>query len=95
MLPHRFLYKFQCCSLVSSFTYVAIASRKICETENLIPDRFDELVKRSEYGSRLPLRDELLETMESTPKILERDSAFTRISQQFKGFVETFYQGMH
>ena len=71
-----------------------IASKKICEDEKLVEERFNELVERNASENRLPLRDELLETLESPPKFLERENAYERIKQQFKGFVETFYQGM-
>ena len=71
-----------------------IATRKICEEENLSPERFKELLERNAVNDREPLRDELLSTIETTPKLLERENAFTRISKQFKGIVETFYQGM-
>ena len=72
-----------------------LASQKICEDESLVSDRFKELVERNARDNRLPLRDELLETLESPPGILGRDSAYQRIKERFTGFVETFYQGMH
>jgi type I restriction enzyme R subunit len=70
------------------------ALNEICKTENLSTERLKELIDRNAVSNRQPLRDELLSTMESTPKLLERESAFKRISKQFKGFVETFYQGI-
>lgn len=71
-----------------------IATKQICEEENLSLERFKELLERSATIEREPLREELLSTMETTPKLLERDNAFNRISKRFKSFVEIFYQGM-
>ena len=68
-----------------------VAIKKICEEENLSPEKFKELLERNAVNDREPLRNELLEAMETTPKLLERESAFTRISERFKGLVETFY----
>lgn len=70
------------------------ATKTLCEEEKLIPESFKALVDRMIYTNQEPLRDDIFSTMESKPKLLQRDKAFLNVSQKLNGFVSTFYGGM-
>ena len=44
--------------------------------------------------NRKPLRDDIFNAMSEKPKLLERDTAFTRVNLAMSSFVETFFDGM-
>lgn len=67
---------------------------KICTDEDIAKDRFQALVDRHVFSNQEPLRDDVLGMLNQQPKILQRENAFMHLSQQVKGFVNTFYGGM-
>jgi hypothetical protein len=46
------------------------------------------------FSGKAPLRDEVIGTLETKPKLLEREEVYHQIEKQFTGFVDTFYMGM-
>ena len=66
----------------------------ICKEEGLDPEKFVHLLDDMTYTGRSPLREDVFGTMLDKPKLLERDTAYTRLSQLVSGFVETFFAGM-
>jgi len=70
------------------------ALEAICKEEGLDADKFDHLLDDMIYNGRLPMREDVFSTMKEKPRLLERDSAFKRVSQAVTGFVETFIGGM-
>ena len=71
------------------------AFNKLVEEENLSADKTQVLIEDYLYAEREPLRDEILELLESEkPSVLERKKTGDRILSKILGFVETFINGM-
>lgn len=70
-----------------------LAIEKLAEEENLNKDKLASLVTRYEMSEELPLRDDFADTLESKPTILQRKKIVGRLTEKFKGFVDTFVGG--
>lgn len=71
-----------------------LAIEKLAEEENLNKDKLQSLVNRYELSEELPLRDDFADTLETKPTILQRKKIVSRLTEKFKGFVETFVGGI-
>ncbi|MBD1574594.1 type I restriction endonuclease subunit R [Vibrio sp. S17_S38] len=71
-----------------------LAIEKLAEEENLNKDKLANLVTRYEMSEELPLRDDFADTLESKPSILQRKKIVGRLTEKFKGFVDTFMGGV-
>ncbi len=68
---------------------------QLIKGENLSPDKTKTLIEDYLYAEREPLRDEILELLESSqPTVLERKKVGERILKKIMGFVDTFINGM-
>ena len=70
-----------------------LAIEKLAAEENLNKDKLASLVTRYEMSEELPLRDDFADTLESKPTILQRKKIVSRLTEKFKGFVDTFAGG--
>ncbi len=71
------------------------AFKKLVADENLSPEKTQTLIEDYLYAEREPLRDEVLELLETAkPTVLERKKVGDRILSKIMGFVETFINGM-
>lgn len=70
------------------------ATQQMAEEENLIPENVKELVERMIFNNQDPLREDIVATMEKPPSVLQRKKVIPRLTEKFKGFVNTFYGGM-
>lgn len=75
-------------------TEKSTAANAICEEENLVSDSFKALVDRMIYSNQALLREDVFSTMQTQPKLLQRDGVFQKLHDRYQGFVNTFYTGM-
>ena len=61
--------------------------------ENLNKDRLTALVNRYTLSEEMPLREDFAGTLETKPTILQRKKIVGRLTERFKGFVDTFVSG--
>ncbi|MEZ8167712.1 deoxyribonuclease HsdR [Vibrio splendidus] len=61
--------------------------------ENLDTDKLEILVNRYELSEEMPLRDDFVGTLQTKPTILQRKKIVGRLTEKFKGFVDTFIGG--
>ncbi|MDQ7046402.1 MAG: HsdR family type I site-specific deoxyribonuclease [Sulfurovum sp.] len=64
---------------------------QICEDEKLHKEKVKEVVETYLYDERKPLNDEIANTLQIKPKLLERRKIVPRILEKILGFVDTFY----
>ncbi len=66
----------------------------LCKEEKIIPMRLENLIGNYLFTDRKPLRDDIVDTLEVKPKILERKKVVERISDKIYAFIDTFISGM-
>jgi type I restriction enzyme R subunit len=70
------------------------AFEKICTQEQLDTEKLKSLIDSYLFSGRKPRRDEIVEALKEKPKILERGSIVTRITQKLNEFINTFIEGI-
>jgi type I restriction enzyme, R subunit len=70
------------------------ALNRLCEEERLNPDKLQNVIEHYLFTERKPLREEIVSTLETKPKIRERSTIIERVSNRIYEFVETFISGM-
>ncbi|HRN70961.1 MAG TPA: type I restriction endonuclease subunit R, partial [Candidatus Woesebacteria bacterium] len=70
------------------------AFAKLCEEEDLDQDKLKELLDQYLFNGRKPRREELVETLQQKPKILERGSIVKRIAQKLNDYITIFIEGI-
>lgn len=70
-----------------------LAIEKMAVEENLNKDKLENLVSRYQVSEEMPLRDDFAAALESKPTILQRKKIVGRLTEKFKGFVDTFIGG--
>ncbi|MEJ6061768.1 type I restriction endonuclease subunit R, EcoR124 family, partial [Aliivibrio salmonicida] len=70
-----------------------LALEKMAIEEKLNQGKLESLVSRYETSEVMPLRDDFAATLESKPTILQRKKIVGRLTEKFKGFVDTFIGG--
>ena len=68
--------------------------KSICQTEHLDESKFNQLIDDFIFSGKLSLRDDVIGTLETKPKLLEREEVFLQVEKRLTGFVDTFYMGM-
>lgn len=66
----------------------------ICTREQLDSEKLNTIIKNFIFTERLPLPDEIINTLYIKPKLLERKKIVKRVMDKIVGFVETFMTGM-
>ena len=66
----------------------------ICKNEKLNPEKLQDVIEHYLFTERKPLREDIVRTLETKPKILERKTIIERVSNRIFDFVETFISGM-
>lgn len=69
------------------------ALENMATEENLDTDKLEILVNRYELSEEMPLRDDFAGTLQTKPTILQRKKIVGRLTEKFKGFVDTFIGG--
>ena len=70
------------------------AFKKLCDDENIVPEKFMKVLQTYEFQNRLPRDGEIVETLSFKPKILERKSILERVADKIQDFINTFVEGM-
>lgn len=70
------------------------AFKKLCEDENIVPEKFAKVLQTYEFQNRLPRDGEIVEALSFKPKILERKSILERVAEKIEVFINTFIEGM-
>lgn len=69
------------------------ALEKLANEEQLDKNKLEILVNRYELSEEMPLRDDFAGTLQTKPTILQRKKIVSRLTEKFKGFVDTFIGG--
>ncbi|NOI25947.1 type I restriction endonuclease subunit R [Vibrio mediterranei] len=69
------------------------AIERMAAEENLDTNKLEVLVNRYELSEEMPLRDDFAGTLQTKPTILQRKKIVGRLTEKFKGFVDTFVGG--
>jgi type I restriction enzyme R subunit len=67
---------------------------KLCKEENLSPQKFESIVQTYVFANRLPRQQEIVDSLNFQPKILERKTLLERITLKIEEFITTFIDGM-
>jgi type I restriction enzyme R subunit len=70
-----------------------LALEQMAIEEQLNQGRLESLVSRYETSEVMPLRDDFAATLDSKPSLLQRKQIVGRLTERFKGFVDTFIGG--
>lgn len=70
------------------------AFEELCEEENIIPMKLENLIGDYLFTDRKPLNDDIVDTLKVKPKILERKKVVERVSDKIYAFIDTFISGM-
>jgi type I restriction enzyme R subunit len=70
------------------------AFNKLCQEENLSPQKFESIVQTYVFANRLPRHQEIVDSLNFKPKILERKTLLERITLKIEEFITTFIDGM-
>jgi type I restriction enzyme, R subunit len=70
------------------------AFEKLCKEENLSPQKFESIVQTYVFANRLPRQQEIVDSLNFQPKILERKTLLERITSKIEEFITTFIDGM-
>ena len=67
---------------------------KLCKEENISPQKFESIVQTYVFANRLPRHQEIVDSLNFQPKILERKTLLERITLKIEEFITTFIDGM-
>lgn len=70
------------------------AFEQLCVDENIVPAQFEKVLQNYVFANRLPRDQEIEDTLNFQPKILERESILARVSAKIQDFINTFIEGM-
>jgi type I restriction enzyme R subunit len=70
------------------------ALHTLCDEEKIKPAELEKLIKNYLFANRLPLGQDIINSLEFQPKILERKTIIERVADKIKAFIDTFIEGM-
>lgn len=70
------------------------AFNKMCEENGLKKEKIQGIIDDYLFTERNPLGDDIIEALESKPKIMERQSVIKKTTQKIIGFINTFIEGL-
>ena len=70
------------------------AFSKLCAEENLSPHELEKILNHYTFANRLPRDQEIVDTLNFKPRILERKPIIERVADKIKSFIDTFVEGM-
>lgn len=65
-----------------------------CTQEQLNPAKFKNIVEQFIYTQHQPLPDQIIESLDFKPKLLERSGIIQRVKDLVKNYVDTFIDGI-
>jgi len=66
----------------------------LCKEEGLHDEKLEQMIGNYLYTERVPLRDDIVDILQTKPKIRERKSIVERVTNKIMSFVETFMDDM-
>ena len=66
----------------------------LCEEENILPGKLENVIGNYLFSERKPLRDDIVGTLKTKPKLLHRKTVAERVSNKFYQFVDIFINGV-
>ncbi|WP_404466495.1 hypothetical protein LG331_16520 [Vreelandella aquamarina] len=66
----------------------------LSQEESLKPEGLEEVIGAYLFTEKTPMRDDVIEIMETRPGLRERRSVADRVIDKIKSFVETFIEGV-
>lgn len=69
------------------------AFERMCQEENLKEPNVQQVVNTYLYDQRTPLKEEIVQTLEVKPKLLERKKVVPRVTMKILNYVEKFMDG--
>lgn len=70
------------------------AFSKLCAEENLSPQELEKILNHYTFANRMPRDQEIVDTLNFKPRILERKPIIERVAEKIKSFIDTFVEGM-
>ncbi|MBV6449286.1 type I restriction endonuclease subunit R [Nitrosomonas sp.] len=70
------------------------AFSELCKAENINPQELEKLLNHYAFANRLPREQEIVDSLNFKPKILERKPIIKRVADKIKSFIDTFIEGM-
>lgn len=70
-----------------------MAFTRFASEENLNPQKLQELIEDYLFSQRTPTRQEVIETLEVQPSVLQRKTIGEKLLIRFRNFVDTFFGG--
>ena len=70
------------------------AFANLCEEEQLQPQKLQEVIDNYLFTHRIPMRDALIGTLETKPKLLQRKGIAERLLERVVSFVERFVDNL-
>ena len=70
------------------------AFSELCKAENINPQELEKLLNHYTFANRLPREQEIVDSLNFKPKILERKPIIKRVADKIKSFIDTFIEGM-
>ncbi|HQU99318.1 MAG TPA: type I restriction endonuclease subunit R [Nitrosomonas sp.] len=70
------------------------AFSELCQEENINPQELEKLLNHYAFANRLPREQEIVDSLNFKPKILERKPIIKRVADKIKSFIDTFIEGM-
>jgi type I restriction enzyme, R subunit len=67
---------------------------KMCIEERMEPMKLQDLIENYLFTERKPLREDIVSTLKTKPRILERGAIIERVTSRIYDFVEIFINGM-
>ncbi|SEP15974.1 type I restriction enzyme, R subunit, partial [Nitrosomonas oligotropha] len=67
---------------------------ELCKAENINPQELEKLLNHYAFANRLPREQEIVDSLNFKPKILERKPIIERVGDKIKSFIDTFIEGM-
>jgi type I restriction enzyme R subunit len=70
------------------------AFRKMCEENDLNPRKVQEIIDNYLFTERKPIGDEIVESLNTPPQILQRRSLIKKTMDLIVNFIDTFIEGV-
>jgi len=67
---------------------------ELCKAENINPQELEKLLNHYAFANRLPREQEIVDSLNFKPKILERKPVIKRVAEKINSFIDTFIEGM-
>ncbi|MBO6919822.1 MAG: hypothetical protein JJ858_15445 [Rhizobiaceae bacterium] len=71
-----------------------LALEKLSHDEGLNADGLEKVIGDYLFTEKVPMRDDVIEIMDTRPSLKQRATVAERVIEKIKGFIETFIEGV-